>query len=137
MFIQYTVSDTANTQNLSVFPLIFHCLQCAKIFINVVLHVPKQKIDDDIYYLHNMFQQTEMYTQIYGSSVIWSHTDWYKGTKISMYKAPYPSRLCQHLCENLVSHRCEQMEQAMIYISYALANVSQWADASQAIKLCK
>jgi len=44
MFIQYTVSDKANKQNLSVFPLIFHCLQRAKIFINVVMHVPKQKI---------------------------------------------------------------------------------------------
>jgi hypothetical protein len=69
MFIQYTVSDKANTQKLPVFPLIFHCLQCAKIFINVVMQVPKQKICD-IYYLQNMFQQTEMYTQIYGSSVI-------------------------------------------------------------------
>jgi len=44
MFIQYTVSDKANTQNLSVFSLILYCLQCAKIFINIVMHIPKQKI---------------------------------------------------------------------------------------------
>ena len=39
-----------------------------------------------------MFQQTEMYTKIYGYTVIRIHTDWYKGTKMPMYKAPY--QLC-------------------------------------------
>jgi len=99
---------------------------------------PSKRSDVDIYYLQDMFQQTEMYTQINGSSLIWSHTEWYKGTEMPAYKAPYPNRLChKHLCENLVSHRCEQMQQAMSYISYALANVSHWVDVSQTIKLCK